>query len=227
MKLSEIFYSIQGEGMYTGIPSVFIRTFGCSLRCTWCDSLHSVEKRDVPIMDLSPTEIFNLIQKWNNCSHVVITGGEPLLQKEELKELMHLLHRYTITIETNGIIFDDTIKPHLWSISPKTKNSVIGNSVSTILYEKNNTFENLKKFVSCGVLCQFKFVVMNENDLKDIQKISCDSGIPKQIIYLMPEGKTINDQRDKSLALVELCKQHGYNFCTRLHIWLWGDKRGV
>jgi 7-carboxy-7-deazaguanine synthase len=236
MKISEIFYSIQGEGMYTGIPSIFIRTFGCNYKCIFCDSAHAIKKLDVPILDLIPQEIFNVIQEWHNCNHVVITGGEPLIQKEELKELMHLLYRYNITIETNGSIFDDTIKPNLWSISPKTKNSIIDKdkklnqaelNVSKVLFEKNNTYEHLKKFLSSGIPCQFKFVVFDEKDLKEIQKISYDSGIPKPMIYLMPEGRTVSDQQVKSLALVDICKEHGYNFCTRLHIWLWGDKRGV
>ena len=115
-----------------------------------CDSMHSVKKMDVPILSLTPQEIFNVIQKWNNCSHVVITGGEPMLQLDELKRLMHLLHRYDITIETNGTIFNDTIKPKLWSISPKTRNSYINkdNEVSKIVFVKNNTYDHLKLFLA-------------------------------------------------------------------------------
>ena len=245
MKITEIFYSIQGEGMYTGIPSVFIRTFGCNLFCKFCDSQHSIRKiPEVPIIEMTPEEIHNKIIEFKNCQHIVITGGEPMLQLKELKELMHLLYRYTITIETNGTIFDDSIRPSLWSISPKTLNSVsdtplriiqnnlnggvfINNIDNKLIFEQNNTYDNLKYFVRSGIPYQIKFVVSTENDFIEIQNIALDAGVPKPMIYLMPEGKTIDNQRDKSLELVELCKKHGYNFCTRLHIWLWGDKRGV
>ena len=245
MKITEIFYSIQGEGMYTGIPSVFIRTFGCNLFCKFCDSQHSIRKiPEVPIIDMTPVQIHDKIIEFKNCQHVVITGGEPMLQLKELKELMHLLFRYTITIETNGTIFDDSIRPNLWSISPKTSNSYSDEPIKVIVdnpdgsgyiatvdtktvFEKNNTYDNLKYFVRSGIPYQMKFVVSSENDFKEIQRISLDAGVPKPMIYLMPEGKTVDNQRDKSLELVDLCKKHGYNFCTRLHIWLWGDKRGV
>ena len=125
MNYTEIFYSIQGEGMYTGVPSVFLRLYGCQLCCLFCDSKFSVFYKN----EMKKDSVENISKKLlqYNCDHFVITGGEPLIQRKELKNLIKILRKENpnciVTIETNGIIYDEEIKPDVWSISPKTSNS--------------------------------------------------------------------------------------------------------
>ena len=100
MKINEIFYSIQGEGNWTGLPNIFIRTSGCNLRCTYCDTKYSYES----YTEMKIEKIFNEIKKYN-CKYICITGGEPLIHKDIRKLLKILLeNKYNISIETNGSI---------------------------------------------------------------------------------------------------------------------------
>ncbi len=121
MKYSELFYTIQGEGMLIGVPSVFFRMSYCNLRCIWCDTPYtSWEPEDKHI---SVNKVVKEITKYN-CRHVVITGGEPFIQTKELVDLCHELNEggYHITIETNATVYAD-VSAHLISMSPKLRNS--------------------------------------------------------------------------------------------------------
>ncbi len=95
LKINEIFFSIQGEGQFTGTPVVFVRLAGCNLNCSFCDTDHS-EK-----LELTEDQVLDEVKKYN-CNTIVITGGEPLLQ--DLEELLKKLHLYNIHLETNGTI---------------------------------------------------------------------------------------------------------------------------
>src|SRR5579862_5722629 len=117
VRIAEIFYSIQGEGALIGVPSVFVRTSGCNLRCAWCDTPYTSwapegEERSVD----------SIVEEVNRygASHVVITGGEPMIAPE-IDELTHRLAKH-ITIETAGTV-DTHIRCDLLSISPKLANS--------------------------------------------------------------------------------------------------------
>ena len=95
MRVNEIFYSLQGEGFFTGTPSIFIRFSGCNLKCPFCDTDHS------PHTEMSPQEIAKASSAYP-ATHVVLTGGEPSLQvTEELIELLHAEGKF-VAIETNG-----------------------------------------------------------------------------------------------------------------------------
>lgn len=120
----EVFKTIQGEGMLQGVPSVFIRLYGCNLRCRWCDTIYTDEYHKYDVMELEV--LITKIDKFN-CSHVVITGGEPFLSPG-IVELTDKLREkdYHITIETNGTIYKE-ISCDLLSISPKLNNSVPSN----------------------------------------------------------------------------------------------------
>src|SRR5437016_9089538 len=120
MKLSELFYSIQGEGKLAGVPSVFVRASGCNLRCTWCDTPYASwdpEGEDVPVAD-----IVHRVRQFP-ARHVVITGGEPMIMPDIAALCAALaetgLH---ITIETAATIFGP-VKLDLASLSPKLSNS--------------------------------------------------------------------------------------------------------
>ena len=125
MLISEIFYSIQGGGKYTGHPSVFIRTSGCNLRCSWCDTPYASWYPEGDQMTIQ--EIIDKIinEKWGDVRHVVITGGEPMIQKEmpQLVDRLKACGNF-ITIETAGTVWNEYVRPNLWSISPKGNNSI-------------------------------------------------------------------------------------------------------
>ncbi len=129
MLMSETFYSIQGEGKLIGTPSIFIRTAGCNLRCRWCDTAYAFEGKDQTI------ESIVLEVERYNCKYVVITGGEPTIQKE-LEQLVSRLKKYNhhITLETNGTKYDDylVLNCDLVSISPKLSNSGSNSSKSLV-----------------------------------------------------------------------------------------------
>ena len=251
MKFSEIFSTIQGEGAYTGVPSVFFRTSFCNLRCWYCDSYYTSWKPENK--EITVEEAFSKIYAYN-CKHVVISGGEPFVQSKELQMLCDLLYEegHHITIETNATIYVPT-KAQFISMSPKLSNSTptldnvninysnylnSGRKNEVIDIERqtkkwSNRHEKMRinskvirQFLD-NHLCQVKFVVSTIEDLEEIQQLEYDLEIPHNLITLMPEGITKTEIRKKQQWLVELCIKHGYRYSDRLHIQLWGTKRGV
>ena len=227
MKIAEIFYSIQGEGALVGIPSVFIRTSGCNLRCTWCDT---------PYTSWSPEgEDFSIDQIAANVAgfhahHVVITGGEPMIAPE-MARLTHILHdaNFHITIETAGTVYAP-VACDLMSISPKLSNSVPHEREGGRWAAQHDRLryrpEVLKRLTS-EYAYQLKFVVMSPGDLDEIDEIRDTLAADRQRIILMPEGTSREVLRDRGVWLAEICKANGYRYSPRLHIDLWGNKRGI
>jgi 7-cyano-7-deazaguanosine (preQ0) biosynthesis protein QueE len=227
LPVSEIFFSIQGEGVNIGKPSIFIRLYFCNLSCVWCDSKYTWENQnkakegiDYFLMDIQ--EILNYINKFD-CNRVVITGGEPLLHQEKLKNLLKELKNkgYYIEIETNG-----TIKPKeeiiklvdLFNVSPKLSNSKVDyklrirNEVLKVFSEINNSI--------------FKFVICDVKDLDEVDELVKKLNIKKEKVYLMPEGTDEKTIKERSLWLIDESKKRNYNFTTRLHILMFGNQRG-
>lgn len=241
---AEIFYTIQGEGKSIGRPSIFIRTSLCNLHCSWCDTDYTWnwigtpfkhEKDSEPgyekyskadyMVQLSIQEIAAELAPIN-CRNVVLTGGEPLLQQAELTELMLLLRKadagYRFEIETNGTIapakaFDDLVDQY--NVSPKLANS--NNPLK--LREKADIYE----YFSENPKAVFKFVVSNDEDLQEVLALISKYKIKPGHIYLMPEGTSPEKLRAKQQWLIEACKQHNFNYTDRLHIHIYGNKRGV
>lgn len=121
LPINELFYSVQGEGVLAGVPSVFVRTSGCNLRCWFCDSYHTSWEPTHAWMDLE--EIVAEVESFERANHVVLTGGEPLLHDESVQLLERLDDLgYHTTVETNGTIFRDA-PLDLASISPKLESS--------------------------------------------------------------------------------------------------------
>ena len=237
MKISELFFSLQGEGTYIGVPSIFIRTSGCNLKCYFCDTPYTSwwhESKSLEVEDI----VTSVENTWGRVNHVVITGGEPMMQPAMAK-LVKLLkeNNHFITIETNGTIFKEDVRPDLFSISPKTSNSVpdeknCPNGVKfkekfKTLHLKNNSLKNLYKYVNCGTDYQVKFVVAKREDLVEVCKIVEEYNIPKEHVYLMPEGITKEDLTEKYQWVAGICKEHNFTFCPRLHIEIWGNQRGI
>ena len=226
MKYSEFFYTIQGEGKLIGVPSVFFRTSFCNLRCVWCDTPFTSwepENKDIPI-----PQAVEAITKYG-CKHVVITGGEPFVQAKELTDLCQALdlRGHHITVETNATIFAP-VAAQLISMSPKLENS---NPPSDDRYFRRHERGRIHSDVIRTFLdqyeCQVKFVVDCEEDLQEIKALQSEIPIPTEAIVLMPQGMTPEELNPKQGWIVEICKKYGYRYSPRVHVDIWGNKRGV
>jgi 7-carboxy-7-deazaguanine synthase len=229
MRIAEIFHSIQGEGLLTGVPSVFIRTSGCNLRCHWCDTPYASWKPEGPEMSIE--EILKKLTEWN-CDHVVLTGGEPMITPD-LPELATALKKQKkhITIETAGTIPPNGIPCDLASISPKLSNSTPPPELDPAWAKKHEATCLQPKVISEWIskyTFQLKFVVSSELDLAEIKHLlSRLPPVPLHQIHLMPEGIDVKTLATRSPWLVEICKREGFRFCPRLQIELFGHKRGT
>ncbi len=227
MKISEIFHSIQGEGSLVGVPSVFVRTCGCNLRCKWCDTPYTSWQPEG--MDMSLDQINQAVAAYA-CSHVVLTGGEPMIapQSAALAELFHSAG-WHITIETAGTVHHP-LHCDLMSISPKLSNSTPHERDGgrwAIVHDRLRYQPEVLKRLTTDYDYQLKFVVSDPSDLPEIIQMQDELAAPPQRIILMPEGVTRQVVTERGLWLAELCKRHGFRYSPRLHIDLWGDKRGV
>lgn len=231
MLISEIFYSIQGEGGLTGVPSVFVRTSGCNLRCNWCDTPYASwnpegEPRTIP-------QIIAEIENHPSARHVVLTGGEPMIAKDirllaaEIKKLGHHL-----TIETAATVAPDGIACDLASMSPKLLNSAPDSRLSMAWRRKHESLRWQPAVVQAWLdrgAYQLKFVISQPGDVDELEGMlaSLKREIPRDQVLLMPEGITLEQIRAKAGWLGELCKQRGYRYAHRLQIELYGNKRGT
>ena len=227
MKISEIFYSIQGEGMLTGVPSVFVRTSGCNLRCVWCDTPYTSWQPEGS--DMTVEEILAAIRAYPG-KHAVVTGGEPLIAPqivEVTREIKQLgLH---VTIETAGTVFHP-VACDLMSISPKLENSTPHERDGgkwAAQHERLRYQPNVLKQLMAEYPYQLKFVVASPDDMKEIATMLEDTHADRSRVVLMPEGTTPEAIRERAPWLTEICKREGFRYSPRLHIDLWGNRRGV
>ena len=220
MKIAEIFYSIQGEGILAGVPSVFIRASGCNLRCRWCDTPYTSwnpEGREMTV-----TEILGAAQEFG-AAHAVVTGGEPMLF-EETVELTRALGMH-VTIETAGTVYKP-VRCDLMSISPKLANSTPEGAFEA-QHERTRYRPDVLKRLIGEYEYQLKFVVLDEADLREIHTIVDEIGADRGRVLLMAEGRDAETIRSRALWIAEVCKNEGFRYSPRLHVDLWGDRRGV
>ena len=231
MKISELFFSIQGEGELTGVPSVFVRTSGCNLRCRWCDTKYASWKPEGENVTIN-----DLLDKV--CSyparHVVISGGEPMIAKG-IEEFTHFLKESGkhITIETAGTISPNGIQCDLASLSPKLSDSTpkegdINKEWIDRHESKRLDYDILSEWVN-SYNFQLKFVVSKEEEIKEIQNVisRIEGKILPEKVLLMPEGVDPDTLRSRYDLLIDLCKENGYRLCNRLHIDLFGNTPGT
>ena len=223
----EIFHSLQGEGAAIGTPSVFLRLALCNLACTWCDTKYTWDWRhydyNQEVAELTPEQVEERILLYG-CGHLVITGGEPLLQQEGLAALIWSLKErgFSFEVETNG-----TIAPlsqlerdvDQWNVSPKLGTS--GNAPER--REVSSALEAFARFPHA----YFKFVIVDGTELGELNGMILKYGLPKERIILMPEGRSPAELYAKSDWLSQRCLEEGFRFTPRLHILLWGDTRGT
>jgi 7-carboxy-7-deazaguanine synthase len=243
VKISELFYSIQGEGKRAGTPSFFIRTNYCNLRCQFasgnlCDTSYTswFPDNDDNLGDIHIDDIVAEYAKYNS-KDVVITGGEPTMFPHELKYLIEKIKEVNpeayITLETNGTYYSDFMSMiDLISISPKLKSSIPYKTPYEKMHEKSRVnaealyrISLLKKDNQSDV--QWKFVFTGYDDIEEIMVIKNDLGLCSSDIYLMPEGISKEDLDKRRLPTIEACAKYGFNFSDRLHILAWGNVRGV
>ncbi|MCC6362430.1 MAG: 7-carboxy-7-deazaguanine synthase QueE [Bryobacterales bacterium] len=227
MKIAEIFYSIQGEGVLAGVPSVFVRTSGCNLRCRWCDTPYTSWNPEG--LDWSLERILDTVRA-DSKGYVVITGGEPMIQPEiELLTAQLLRMQQHITIETAGTVFRN-VECDLMSISPKLANSTPWEMDSGRWAQQH---ERLR--YQPGVLrqlirtydYQLKFVVQQPKDTEEIERIVREIHADRAKVLLMAEGTAPDQIRERAQWVVEACKSLGFRYSPRLHVDLWGNRRGV
>lgn len=244
LPINELYTCIQGEGPMSGIPHILIRFVGCPLRCqfknSFCDSSFnswSPEKGEYDWED-----IHKICRENPKITHVMITGGSPTMHSEILVDLVKSLYSMNmkITIETEGSRYVRVNEFTSISLSPKLTNSIpkVGHvnpytdqMVTEKTVQKHNSerynLETIKSFMQRHNSLWFKFVVSSPEDLIEIEEKYI---IPLQIhhhrIYLMPEGVT-NEDLSNTKWIVEECIKRGWNYSDRLHVRIYGDKRGV
>jgi 7-carboxy-7-deazaguanine synthase len=227
VKISELFYSIQGEGVLLGVPSVFIRTSGCNLRCTWCDTPYTSWQPEGEEQSLD--EIMRKVRAFG-AHHVVVTGGEPMIAPE-IKSLTEALreNQLHITIETAGTVYQP-VACDLMSISPKLRNSVPHEREGgrwAAQHERLRYQPAVLKRLLAEYSHQIKFVVSRPEDMAEIETMRAELGVARGSVVLMPEGTNHEILRERGEWIAEVCKREQYRFSPRLHVELWGARRGV
>jgi 7-carboxy-7-deazaguanine synthase len=231
--VAEAFLSIQGEGTLAGVPSYFIRTSGCNLRCSWCDTPYASWKPEG-----EPRPIEHLVRDAveSGAAHAVVTGGEPMMFDAIVPLAAGLreagLH---LTIETAGTVFRE-VGCDLMSISPKLANSVPADGdprdpggAWKIRHEQRRiNREALQRLIDCFTNGrQLKFVVVGPGDLSEIEGLLAGlRGWKSEEILLMPEGVTPPPAERRRWLAAE-CIARGWRYCPRLHIELFGNVRGT
>ena len=229
MRIAEIFHSIQGEGLLAGVPSVFVRTSGCNLRCHWCDTPYASWKPEG--LEMAADQVMKKVSEWN-CPHVVLTGGEPMIAPD-LPALAAGLRKSGkhITIETAATVPPAGICCDLASLSPKLSNSTPP-AERDPAWAKRHEETRLQPDVIADWIknyaFQLKFVVTSDQDLKEIKNLLRQlPPISPERVLLMPEGMDAKTLISRTPWLVEICKQEGFRFCPRLQIELFGHTRGT
>jgi 7-carboxy-7-deazaguanine synthase len=228
LRIAEIFHSIQGEGIWAGVPSTFVRVSGCNLRCVWCDTPYASWKPEGPTMTLE--EIIEKVEE-ANLDHVVLTGGEPMLF-EPIIELTRRLKQLgkTITIETAGTIYRDLVCD-LMSISPKLAHSTpVDNADWADRHDDLRLQPEVLKSLIAKYPYQLKFVVekCEPNEIQEIESLLATIGpVPSDHVLLMPEGRDQSALWSKAKLLIPIVSERNWRLAPRLQIDLFGDTRGT
>ena len=242
LQVNEIFGpTLQGEGPSTGEPAVFLRLATCNLNCWWCDTPYTwaysankarlhvsgnahLARVEVHAMEIEEVREHLLELRGDRQLHLVITGGEPMLQQRALVALLcdeEFAEKFYVEVETAGTI---GVLPEMWSyvdqwnVSPKLPSS--GNEFS-----KRFRPEVLQELQLRNTA--FKFVVSDDADLHDVELIVDTLQIPPTRVWLMAEGATRQEQLVNARPVAEEAIFRGWRFSPRLHTLLWDNARGV
>lgn len=256
LPIVEVFTSIQGEGCLIGTPSVFVRISGCNLRCCFkdsiCDTPYTSFKPEKGYFGI--TDILKEFAKHPNVTNMVITGGEPMLYSEAIEQLIEEVKKQVnglfVTVETNGTIAPEPeSNVGLWSISPKLSTSVpvpgrtynnphYGNDSWTFSKERCEELNKIRfnpeaiaQMIDTSMF-QLKFVYSGPESIASIDEFlnalkELDAIVHPYDVMLMPEGTTVEQITKNAQEAAQVCIERGWNLTDRLHIRIWGDKRGV
>jgi len=225
----EIFATVQGEGTSAGVPSVFVRLADCNLRCLWCDTKYtwdwSTHDRAAETVELPGNEIVRraLEAAGPGVKNAVFTGGEPLLQQDELIEVATRLraHGFTIEVETNGTVLPTEAFAACvdqWNVSPKLASS--GNT------DRARHRPAVLQWFAARPNAILKFVITSEDDVGEVHELTDALAVPRERVLLSPEGVDAATLAERSRWLADRCRTYGYRLGTRLHVFLWGSERG-
>ncbi|HEX8325759.1 MAG TPA: 7-carboxy-7-deazaguanine synthase QueE [Tepidisphaeraceae bacterium] len=233
MRISETFYSLQGEGKLLGVPSVFVRASGCNLRCTWCDTPYASwdpEGDDWPVEKIVADVVRHL--GTSGARHVVLTGGEPLIMPDILPLTQALKAcDFHLTIETAATVFK-ALPIDLASMSPKLSNSTptqrAGGRFAEAHERQRLRPDVVQQFIDSSADFQLKFVVAGEQDLAEIHDLLGQiRGWTPSDVQLMPEGTDAVTLAGRAAWINDVCLREGFRFSPRLHVQLYGNKRGT
>lgn len=214
MEVSEIFYSIEGEGIGIGRPEVFIRLAGCNLRCKWCDTKYTWSDGK----EISIDEIIAEISRYP-CKNISITGGEPLLQREELFELVKRLKEmnYWIQLNTNGTIFDQKIFELVDLITMDYKCPSSGMKSDLNVLKKTRELFPSKS--------QFKFVISDEEDYRYAKDVV--TSLLKDVPNLIFQPEWTSRKFAKKLAESVMKDQLAVRIILQQQKMIWGTRKGI
>jgi len=231
MQVLEIYQSRQGEGIWTELPSVFVRFFGCELHCRFCDSVYARSNGGDDETEigatLTPDEIVGRILLLMH-AHVVLTGGEPMLSPE-IVELAKLLKDfdYRITIETSGTIYRPVVCD-LMSISPKLRNTrpLDGDLFTLQEHDRRRSKPEVVQQLILRYNYQLKFVVDVKEDLEEVEDYLKElHGITPSRVLLMPQAVDVETMHRKALWIEPYCSAKGYRYCPRMQLVWYGNVR--
>lgn len=232
LRVNEVFETLQGEGPSVGRQAVFLRLSGCNLDCAWCDTPYTWDWTGKNGRAFNPRDETTLVEpagmadelrpRLNRAPLLVITGGEPLIQRTALAALVDSLdwtdYDGRIEVETNGTLppGDRLLNRCFFNVSPKLAHSGVA-------HHRAIKPTALRSFTKRTI---FKFVVKDLDDLDEVEAIVDDIGAKDTQVWIMPEGRTAADVGAGMTKLVDGVLERGWNLTPRLHVLLWGDERG-
>ncbi|MBN1361162.1 MAG: radical SAM protein [Sedimentisphaerales bacterium] len=231
MRVTEIFHSLQGEGMLAGVPSVFVRLAGCPLRCRWCDTAYAWDYSagTEHTLDGLVAEVGRIA-----CRHVVVTGGEPLVGPNLTARpgLVDLTCRLKdlgkhVTIETAGVLFVPGLACDLMSLSLKLSHSTPLPADLAAEHERiRRDLEQAKALIETYPY-QLKFVIESHDDSTEVMEILGRLGsVDRERVLLMPQARRREEMVERAPMVAELCLETGFRFGPRLQTTVWDNRRG-
>ena len=236
LPVNELFGSLQGEGKLAGVPSVFVRTAGCNLRCWYCDSYHT---------SWEPTGAWRSVEDVlaavgdHDADHVVLTGGEPLVHEASVTLLERLeAAGYHTTVETNGTIPCEapvdlaSVSPKLTNSSPTAERDPAGDGEWADRHDDRRIDVEAVSSLLEAHPFQLKFVVTGRADLEEVERLleriraAAAVTVADTDVLLMPEGATRERLEETRTEVAELAAERGYRYTPRLHVDLWNDAPG-
>lgn len=217
VRISEAFLSLQGEGPSAGTPANFLRLQGCDVGCRWCDTRYTWDPEGGRPAAIA--EALDEARAKGAAPLLVLTGGEPLQHANAAELLRAALERWPrVEVETSGIAPPPFSHERLaWNVSPK---------LPSVTPRWADTWAHVAAFAA-DPRTTFKLVVGDPPDESDALRLIGEHRLPRERVMLMPEGLTDEALRARARAIAEICVREGLRLSPRLHVWMWGARRGV